>query len=30
MNISYNWLKEFIDLDLSPEETAEKLTLIGL
>ncbi len=30
MNISYNWLKEFIDLKLSPEETAEKLTLIGL
>ncbi|MDX1585925.1 MAG: phenylalanine--tRNA ligase subunit beta [Balneolaceae bacterium] len=30
MNISYNWLKEFIDLELSPEETAEKLTLIGL
>ncbi|TYP95411.1 phenylalanyl-tRNA synthetase beta subunit [Fodinibius salinus] len=30
MKISYNWLNEFIDLDLSPEETAEKLTLIGL
>jgi phenylalanyl-tRNA synthetase beta chain len=30
MKISYNWLKEFIDLKLSPEETAEKLTLIGL
>ncbi len=30
MKISYNWLKEFIDLDLSPEDTAEKLTLIGL
>ncbi|MDR8392533.1 phenylalanine--tRNA ligase subunit beta [Aliifodinibius sp. S!AR15-10] len=30
MKISYNWLKEFIDFDLSPEETAEKLTLIGL
>ena len=30
MKISYNWLKELIDLDLSPEETAEKLTLIGL
>ncbi|WP_440999000.1 phenylalanine--tRNA ligase subunit beta [Fodinibius sp. SL11] len=30
MKISYNWLKEFIDLDLSPQETAEKLTLIGL
>lgn len=30
MKISYNWLKEFIDLNLSPEKTAEKLTLIGL
>ncbi|MFH5833582.1 phenylalanine--tRNA ligase subunit beta [Halalkalibaculum sp. DA384] len=30
MKISYNWLHEFIDLDLTPEETAEKLTLIGL
>ncbi|MDZ7806653.1 MAG: phenylalanine--tRNA ligase subunit beta [Gracilimonas sp.] len=30
MKVSYNWLKEFIDLPLTPEETAEKLTLIGL
>ncbi|HLR26101.1 MAG TPA: hypothetical protein VK112_09565, partial [Fodinibius sp.] len=30
MKISYNWLKEFINLELSPEDTAEKLTLIGL
>lgn len=30
MKVSYNWLKEFIDLPLDPEETAEKLTLIGL
>lgn len=30
MKVSYNWLKEFIDLPLSPDETAEKLTLIGL
>lgn len=30
MKISYNWLNELIDLNLSPEETAEKLTLIGL
>ncbi len=30
MKVSYNWLKEFIDLPLSPEETADKLTLIGL
>tara|TARA_R110002124_G_scaffold286310_1_gene466846 strand:- start:27420 stop:30509 length:3090 start_codon:yes stop_codon:yes gene_type:complete len=30
MKISYNWLQEFIDLDLGPEELADKLTLIGL
>lgn len=30
MKISYKWLKEFIDLPLSPEKTADKLTLIGL
>lgn len=30
MKLSYNWLKEFIDLPLSPKETANKLTLIGL
>ncbi len=30
MNISYNWLKELIDIDLSPEETAKALTRVGL
>ena len=30
MNISYNWLKEFVDFDLSPLELAEALTSIGL
>ncbi len=30
MNISYNWLKDIIDIDLSPQETAEKLTSVGL
>ncbi len=30
MKVSYNWLKEFINLPLSPSETAEKMTLIGL
>jgi phenylalanyl-tRNA synthetase, beta subunit, non-spirochete bacterial len=30
MNISYNWLKEFLDFDLTPEETADALTSIGL
>ena len=30
MNISYNWLKELIDIELSPEETARELTRVGL
>lgn len=30
MKVSYNWLNEFIDLTLSPAQTADKLTLIGL
>ncbi|MEX1212730.1 MAG: phenylalanine--tRNA ligase subunit beta [Balneolaceae bacterium] len=30
MKISYNWLQEFIELDLTPEEVADKLTLVGL
>lgn len=30
MNISYNWLKNYINLTLSPEETAKKLTSLGL
>ena len=30
MNISYNWLKEYVDFDLTPEETAAALTSIGL
>ncbi len=30
MNISYNWLKQFINLDWSPEKTAELLTDLGL
>ncbi len=30
MNISYHWLKEYIDLDLSPEQVAEHLTMLGL
>ncbi|MDR0891483.1 MAG: phenylalanine--tRNA ligase subunit beta [Mediterranea sp.] len=30
MNISYNWLKEYVDFDLTPEETADALTSIGL
>jgi len=30
MNISYQWLKEYLDFDLTPEETAKILTSIGL
>lgn len=30
MNISYNWLKEYIDFDLTPQELAATLTSIGL
>ncbi len=30
MNISYSWLKQYIDLPLSPEELSEVLTSIGL
>ncbi|MGQ0541973.1 MAG: phenylalanine--tRNA ligase subunit beta, partial [Blastocatellia bacterium] len=30
MNISYNWLKELIDIGLSAEETAAALTRVGL
>jgi phenylalanyl-tRNA synthetase beta chain len=30
MNISYNWLKQYIDTDLTPEELSKALTSIGL
>ncbi len=30
MNISYNWLKDLIEIELSPEELAKKLTNVGL
>lgn len=30
MNISYSWLKQYIDLNLTPEELADALTSIGL
>ena len=26
MNISYNWLKEYVNFDLTPDETAAALT----
>lgn len=30
MNISYNWLKDYLNFDLTPEETAAALTSVGL
>jgi len=30
MNISYEWLSDFVEIDLPAEDLAEKLTLIGL
>ena len=30
MNISYNWLREYLDFDLTPVEVADALTSIGL
>lgn len=30
MNISYNWLKDYVEFELSPEELAEKLTAAGI
>src|SRR5881394_4182211 len=30
MNISYNWLKDLIDIDVSADEVAEQLTRVGI
>ena len=30
MNISYNWLKEYVDFNMTPDEVAAALTSIGL
>ncbi len=30
MNVSYKWLKEYVDFDMTPEKVAEALTSIGL
>ncbi len=30
MNISYNWLKQYIDFNLTPDELAAALTSVGL
>jgi len=30
MKITYNWLKEFVEFDLSPQELCKMLTMAGL
>lgn len=30
MNISFNWLREYVDIPMSPAELADRLTLLGL
>ena len=30
MNISYKWLKDYLEFDLTPEQTSAALTSIGL
>ena len=30
MNVSLNWLREFVDIDVDPEELGERLTMAGL
>ena len=30
MNVSYKWLKEYVDFDMTPDEVAEALTSVGL
>ena len=29
MRVSYNWLKDYVDFDLNPEQLSEKLTMVG-
>ena len=30
MNVSVNWLKQYVDFDLSPEELADRLMMLGI
>ncbi len=30
MRVSYKWLQEFVDIDISPQELADRLTLAGI
>ena len=29
MKVSYNWLKEYVDFNLTPDQLSEKLTMVG-
>lgn len=30
MKVSFSWLKQYVDIDVSPDELAERLTMVGL
>ena len=30
MRISLNWLKEYVDIDITPQQVADRLTMAGL
>jgi len=30
MKVTLNWLKQYVDFDWSPEQLAERLTMLGL
>jgi len=30
VRVSYKWLQEFVDIDISPQELADRLTLAGI
>ena len=30
MLVSYQWLKDYVDIDMDPQELADKLTMVGL
>ena len=30
MNVSVNWLKKYVDFDLSPEDLADRLMMLGI
>ena len=30
MKVTFNWLRQYVDFDWSPEELTERLTLLGL